>query len=630
MLKLFFPCLLLGSLLLGSLALVGCGGSQTMPGETQATEATGVPVEPQAKPVAARPASLPAAAPSRPEPPAQTTLPVVDIEPMPEPTPEPTPEPMNSGDLERETGDPPVEDAAAHLRELLTFIPSDALGALVIQTEQIMSRPWTRQMLQATGAEREMREDFAGTKNFLEILVLATHQGQTVREIIEIREFFSHEAAVAYVLEPKPPRGPIFPESRVFGDFTVYLGGNYHYALRGAVVLGSDSTIALKRAIDQTGPPERLESLLEQGGLHHDLFWAVTSDETGVIAERAIVELAPYPLLKPQEEKLSRLLAFSGGGSLDGKLEEGELFHFDLELPDEETAQQVVDFADSIRATARQAGLDLIASNQGDPAATLTAQQAFAALFAGTTLTRDGSVIHGQAKAPAGFADWPETLGPAVALLREHYLNFHQSRYNLEDIARAMWDFKTRHFSFPPGAIRDKEGNPLLSWRVAILPFLGEYDLYDKFHHDEPWDSPHNRELVKEMPRVFGNQGDGTTRYLLFAGRGSPFEPPRSFRKPPLEQGASELWISKRQAYTLCAVQAAPEKAVPWTKPEDVAYDPASPLDGLGKLPDGKLVAVFFDRRSRVIDTGRLTQEQFRRFIEYQDDKKIDFEYEAE
>jgi hypothetical protein len=42
----------------------------------------------------------------------------------------------------------------------------------------------------------------------------------------------------------------------------------------------------------------------------------------------------------------------------------------------------------------------------------------------------------------------------------------------------------------------DKDGKPLLSWRVHLLPFFEGGDLYERFHLDEPWGSPHNRELI--------------------------------------------------------------------------------------------------------------------------------------
>ena len=42
-----------------------------------------------------------------------------------------------------------------------------------------------------------------------------------------------------------------------------------------------------------------------------------------------------------------------------------------------------------------------------------------------------------------------------------------------------------------------------LSWRVHILPFIERSDLYERFNLDEPWDSPHNIQLLGEMPSTF-------------------------------------------------------------------------------------------------------------------------------
>ena len=64
-----------------------------------------------------------------------------------------------------------------------------------------------------------------------------------------------------------------------------------------------------------------------------------------------------------------------------------------------------------------------------------------------------------------------------------------------------------RNKHFPPAAICDKDGRPLLSWRVAILPYIDQEDLYKQFHLDEPWDSPHNRSLIEKMPGTYMDLG---------------------------------------------------------------------------------------------------------------------------
>ena len=64
-----------------------------------------------------------------------------------------------------------------------------------------------------------------------------------------------------------------------------------------------------------------------------------------------------------------------------------------------------------------------------------------------------------------------------------------------------MHNYREAHGRFPAPAIQGKDGKPLLSWRVAILPYLEEDGLYQSFKLDEPWDSPHNKPLLERMPR---------------------------------------------------------------------------------------------------------------------------------
>src|SRR5205814_1696406 len=63
---------------------------------------------------------------------------------------------------------------------------------------------------------------------------------------------------------------------------------------------------------------------------------------------------------------------------------------------------------------------------------------------------------------------------------------------HLKQLAGALDKYHEKHGSYPPAALCDGEGRPVLSWRVALLPYLGEEALYNEFKLDEPWDSLHN------------------------------------------------------------------------------------------------------------------------------------------
>lgn len=53
----------------------------------------------------------------------------------------------------------------------------------------------------------------------------------------------------------------------------------------------------------------------------------------------------------------------------------------------------------------------------------------------------------------------------------------------------------------------DANGKPLHSWRVFLLPYIGQKELYDKIRLDEPWDSEHNRQFHDQTPAIYCRPG---------------------------------------------------------------------------------------------------------------------------
>lgn len=133
-----------------------------------------------------------------------------------------------------------------------------------------------------------------------------------------------------------------------------------------------------------------------------------------------------------------------------------------------------------------------------------------------------------------------------------------------------------------PAAITDADGKPLLSWRVAILPHIEEQALYEEFHLDEPWDSPHNKSLIPRMPVAYACPStpleDGKTRYLLLDGPGAAFAP--QHRRPgddgpPRVVGVRLADLEGDADETIMIVEAPADRAVAWTKPEEFTVSPA-------------------------------------------------------
>ncbi len=170
-----------------------------------------------------------------------------------------------------------------------------------------------------------------------------------------------------------------------------------------------------------------------------------------------------------------------------------------------------------------------------------------------------------------------------------------QSARNLRRIALAMHNYHDVYKTFPPPAIYDEDGEPLLSWRVALLPFVEEASLHDRFRLDEAWDSPHNRALLDQMPTVYRSPFDDphstNASYFALTGPGTVF---------PGERGIAITAITDGTSNTLLIADA--KRAIPWTKPADVPYDPEGPLPELGGFMEGFFTAAMCDGSVRDIE----------------------------
>jgi uncharacterized protein (TIGR03067 family) len=164
-----------------------------------------------------------------------------------------------------------------------------------------------------------------------------------------------------------------------------------------------------------------------------------------------------------------------------------------------------------------------------------------------------------------------------------------QSQNNLKQIGLAMHNYHDAYKKLPTAAIYSKDGKPLLSWRVTILPYLEEGPLYQQFRLDEPWDSAHNKKLLEKMPKLYApvrgmTKQPHTTFYQVFTGPGTLFEGNKALKFQQVQDGISN---------TILAVEAG--EAVPWTKPDDLPYDPQKDLPKLGGLFAEGFSALFAD-----------------------------------
>ncbi len=157
------------------------------------------------------------------------------------------------------------------------------------------------------------------------------------------------------------------------------------------------------------------------------------------------------------------------------------------------------------------------------------------------------------------------------------FLDIHERKDELTQLASALREYEKANGHLPPAAVYGEHGEALLSWRVLVLPYMGQDDLFKRFKLDEPWNSPNNLPLLDKMPPVFASHKGVdtvvpfTTIYQVFVGPGTAFEGPEGVCLADFPDGLDKTFL---------VVEA--REAVQWTKPADLTYDPAGPLPKLG------------------------------------------------
>jgi len=198
-------------------------------------------------------------------------------------------------------------------------------------------------------------------------------------------------------------------------------------------------------------------------------------------------------------------------------------------------------------------------------------------------------------------------LLPAVQAAREaarRQVSFN----NLKMIGLGMHSFADVHQGAFPAVIVDEEGKPLLSWRVAILPFIDEKALFDEFHLDEPWDSPHNLTLLGRMPKIFERPDQalepGTTCYLAAVGPGMALNDPETVTRGAVSiVGRNITTITDGTSRTVLAMEMPAAGAIPWTQPVDWTGDPGEFLGALGESRNGLFLVLMADGSVRAVSS---------------------------
>ena len=150
------------------------------------------------------------------------------------------------------------------------------------------------------------------------------------------------------------------------------------------------------------------------------------------------------------------------------------------------------------------------------------------------------------------------------------------------------------------------DGQSKLSWKVHLLPVLGEAELHARFRLYEDWDSEHNLELLEEIPEIFQSvEGSSQSSFLGFGGEGMSMASGMLHKKDDLKDDAD---------LTIMLMDVGDRLAVPWTQPIDL---PSLDVEKLAEIADdtsGKIQVITVSGKKRTL-RKRLSLEQLQAML---------------
>ena len=219
----------------------------------------------------------------------------------------------------------------------------------------------------------------------------------------------------------------------------------------------------------------------------------------------------------------------------------------------------------------------------------------------------------------AGVGAMAALLLPAVSQARGAARTM-SSQNNLKQIGLALRTYHEIYGRFPVGespGMKYKDGKPLHSWRVYLLPFVEQEPLYRQFHLDEPWDSPHNIQFADRVIPVYtnprANLEPGYTNYVAPQGPNTVLGSNRMMRYRDITDGESQV---------ILVMEVGPENAIPWSQPDNLEIDPDDVIGSIRPEHDD-FQALMCDGSVQRFSIGVMFSDVFMRLIQRNDGEPI-------
>jgi len=478
----------------------------------------------------------------------------------------------------------PVDAPATDTPSLVdvSYVPDDACAAVVIDLARIthsrLLEPLASERILARAMEQGGFDRLAQSQ----LLILASKDALTTTDpdggmslIVRFSETSTEEQVLAAATKLAPALGVSGQWIDRDDEGRRYLkGDDMSFCVPDCRTLLVGSESSLQRMLDAGGATSGLIDRLR-----------ATTTTADVIA---IADLAAAPEMAD---------ALAGASAAPGVADQLSAIRAHIDLDDEQLLSIVVETKTEQAAGDLEAGLrwirgplrKLIVSVMDHPEYFDRSSLPVTIITAGEQMLNGLEFSHRERVVRVELRKTPvieRSLQKALKEIRHEMIVRHMIQ-RVNQVQDALVGYMRAESKLPPA---DRKSG--LSWRVELLPYLGEAELYSQFHTDEPWDSEHNIQLLDRMPAVFlapGVEDETTTPIMAFTGPGTLFPPGKPRRLTEISDGLSR---------TLLAVWTGPDKAVPWTKPVDLLFNPDDPVPALGKIPEYGAIVVSCDGRA--------------------------------
>ena len=546
--------------------------------------------------------------------PAGLADPATDIvaDATPVPTPDPTPVDKASADSTAAAEVETAKTAPAYAK----YFPKGAAVAVVIQPRRLLESELISELpLEEPLAKIEDRSGLDPKSIERVVLAIAPPaeiDGRREPDFAVIVSF-TEPVDLRVVLEKAGFRGNLEEKSHNDASYLVTEPRGPGRAPIAALALDDDSYVLtpeplLHEILERNAIEGPLAAQLAKTNLTHEFVLVGTMEGQDSLLEQlsAIAQSGEVPpMLAPLLSVPQKLLAVTLTIGLSGE----NLLAVKLDARDEEGGKLLKSLADlgktSLEGLYEQQKPQLAAQ---PPLAELAEK-----LIAGLNVSHEGTQVRFEVKTPPGGDVIAKALRSAIEAARTA-AKLSSEKNDLRQIGLAFHNYHNLQESFPVAGKDSnsfgKDGEPFMSWRTHILPFMDQAALYNTLNLGESADSDHNKPLLEkaENPYLSLNDAEDSkkTRFRMFSGKGTLLPGGKGLGFRDITDGASN---------TIMAIQVGPEKAVTWYKTKTgIPIDSKNLLDEIGNPGPNGYLTLFCDGAVRPLPAD-ITAEQLKDYV---------------